>query len=93
MDKNTNLNAIIFRNDICVHRLPSRQMPQVNRNAGLWIFNWARDFTSPRNSDEGMRYFEFYCMAHLLRGRGVYWTDKNPEPIEIKCDGRIKVVD
>ena len=31
-----------------------------------------------------MRYFEFYCIAHLLRGRGVYWTGDDPEPVEIE---------
>ena len=84
MDKNTNLNAIIFKDDLCVHRLPSRQMPQVNRNSGLWIFNWASDFSSTSHSEDGMRYFEFYCIAHLLRGRGVYWTGDDPEPVEVE---------
>ena len=84
MDKNTNLNAIIFKDDLCVHRLPSRQMPQVNRNSGMWIFNWAQDFSSAGLPDDGMRYFEFYCIAHLLRGRGVYWTGNNPEPVEVE---------
>lgn len=84
MDKNTNLNAIIFRDDFCVHRLPSRQMPQINRNSGMWIFNWAQDFKSGRNPDDGMRYFEFYCIAHLRKGRGVYWSEKSPEPVELE---------
>ena len=84
MDKNTNLNAIIFKDDLCVHRLPSRQMPQVNRNSGLWIFNWAADFSSTSHSEDGMRYFEFYCIAHLLKGRGIYWTGDEREPVEIE---------
>ena len=84
MDKNTNLNAIIFKDDLCVHRLPSRQMPQVNRNSGMWIFNWAKDFSSTSHREDGMRYFEFYCIAHLLKGRGVYWTGDEPEPVELE---------
>lgn len=84
MDKNTNLNAIIFKDDLCIHRLPSRQMPQVNRNSGMWIFNWAKDFSSSGLPDDGLRYFEFYCIAHLLKGRGIYWTGDKTEPMEIE---------
>ena len=84
MDKNTNLNAIIFRDDICVHRLPTRQMPQINRKSGMWIFNWAQDFSSRSSFDDKMRYFEFYCIAHLLKGRGVYRRGEESFPLELE---------
>ena len=84
MDKNTNLNAIIFRDDICVHRLPSRRMPRINRDSGLWIFNWAKNFVSGSVPGEGLRYFEFYCIAHLLKGRGVYRRGDASAPVELE---------
>lgn len=84
MDKNTNLNAIIFRDDVCVHQLPSRRMPRINRDSGLWIFNWARDFVSQGPPGEELRYFEFYCIAHLLKGRGVYRRGDASEPVELE---------
>ena len=83
MDKNTNLNAIIFRDDIWVHQLPSRRMPRINRDSGLWIFNWARDFVSRSTPGNGLRCFEFYCIAHLLKGRGIYRREDD-EPVELE---------
>ena len=31
-----------------------------------------------------MRYFEFYCIAHLLKGRGVYRTSESAVPVEVE---------
>ncbi len=84
MDKNTNPNTIIVRPDICIHKLPSRKMADINRRAGLWIFNWGREvqFIQP-DDGKSNRYFEFFAIAHLRRGRGFYSRPAFPAAVSM----------
>ncbi|HCE46278.1 MAG TPA: hypothetical protein DET40_22255 [Lentisphaeria bacterium] len=78
MDKSIINNAIIKHDGCGVHRIPDGRQ-KVHGEYGLWICRYTRDGSSPpRDPPNEPRYFEFYCISHLIRGRGWYWVPGKP---------------
>jgi len=78
MDKSIINNAIIKHGGCSVHRMPGGRQ-KVHAEYGLWICRYSRDGSSPpRSPPNEPRYFEFYCISHLIKGRGWYWVPGKP---------------
>ncbi|HCE46822.1 MAG TPA: hypothetical protein DET40_25020 [Lentisphaeria bacterium] len=76
------VNNVVVKNGGCsVHKMPDGRQ-DVHEKYGLWIFRFGRDGVSPpQEPPNEPRYFEFYCISHLIRGRGWYWTEGRPVEI------------
>lgn len=87
MDKNR-IKTVEIRNrpGVQVHHLLQQSgMRQIHRDYGLCIFRWTRDGCIAGNMEfkERRRYFEFYSISHMYRGRGYYWRpDRGVEEIK-----------
>ena len=58
-----------------VHRLPPGTTESVITGYGMRIAGFGRGGKSGPGSPKP-RYFEFFCISHLLEGHGFYWTPK-----------------
>lgn len=47
---------------------------KIHEDYGLWICNLGKGGGSKPYSRPRPRYFEFYCISHLFKGRGWMWT-------------------
>lgn len=56
-----------------VHKMPEG-MPVFHATYGLWIFSYRRKAPTVSRSEIRPRYFEFYGLAHIIKGRGWYWS-------------------
>jgi AraC-like DNA-binding protein len=54
-----------------VHTLP-KGMREIHGDYGLWICRYSLNGKSPSRISFPPRYFEFYCISHLIEGRGCY---------------------
>ena len=65
---------------IKVFQLPA-EFKQDGDKYGLCIFNFARALTSPPRGyyERPQRYFEYYSISHLIKGRGKLWMPDIPE--------------
>ncbi len=67
-------NTIINHSDCKVHKM-SEGRQEVHEKYGLWICKYGRDGTSHPALPPGKpRYFEYYCISHLIKGHGWYWA-------------------
>ena len=85
MDKSVVNNVVVRHGDCNVHKMPEGKQ-DIHDKYGLWICRYGRDGISPPQKPPAEpRYFEFYCISHLTRGRGWYWTPE--KPVEIFDEG------
>lgn len=80
MDKVTIVNDEKNHLNCVVHKMPSR-MAEICKRYGLWICQSNRNMIpGPRGGSLTIRprYFEFYCISHLINGRGFLWTPDAP---------------
>lgn len=77
MDKPIIVNDKNEPGDISVHRLVGR-MRSIHKAYGLWICSGNRGNPSLEYASIDLkiapRYFEFYCISHMIKGKGFYWT-------------------
>ena len=80
MDKTIELGG---RGDVVCHisRLPKTRRRTIHEKYGLWICGAIRNGIAPP-TDIHPRRCEYYCVSHIIEGRGFYWT---PE------DGRVPI--
>jgi AraC-like DNA-binding protein len=90
MDNSVVHNAVIKHGDCSVHKMPEGRQ-EVQENYGLWICRYGRDASSlPQKPPNEPRYFEFYCISHLIRGSGWYWIPG--KPLELFGEGSAVMV-
>ena len=73
MDKTSIIN---IKNDdkYQVHEIPTG-MPNLHSAYGLWIFSYRKKALTMPRSEIRPRYFEFYGLAHVIKGKGWYWAN------------------
>ena len=90
MDNSVVNNSIIKHGDCSVHKMPEGRQ-EVHEKYGLWICRYGRDASSlPQRPPSEPRYFEFYCISHLIKGRGWYWVPR--KTLEIFEEGKAVMV-
>ena len=90
MDNSVVNNSIIKHGDCSVHKMPEGRQ-EVHEKYGLWICRYGRDGSSlPQKPPNEPRYFEFYCISHLIKGRGWYWVPR--KPLEVFEEGKAVMV-
>lgn len=82
MDKTSIIN-IKYDDKYQVHEMPAG-MPEFHTAYGLWIFSYRKKALTISRSAIKPRYFEFYGLAQVIKGKGWYWAkDKKKENIEV----------
>ncbi|MFZ2658425.1 MAG: AraC family transcriptional regulator [Victivallales bacterium] len=90
MDNSIVNNAIIKHGDCSVHKMPEGRQ-EVHEKYGLWICRYGRDGVSrPQKPPNEPRYFEFYCISHLIKGCGWYWVPG--KSLEVFDEGKAALV-
>ena len=80
--KDLTVNPVSTQGKYFVHQIPSGEQ-QIHRDYGLRIFSAISNQQSKPRSNIYPRYYEFYGISHLTKGRGWYWTPGNcPKTIE-----------
>lgn len=74
MEKSCIMNIKIESHPDCdIHHLYKGSQP-FHHDYGLWICGVSRKgISKPRDNPRHRRYFEFYCISHLLEGDGLFW--------------------
>jgi AraC-like DNA-binding protein len=77
MDKTIIIDDKNEPGDVLVHRLVGK-MRSVHKSYGLWICSGNRGNISCDHKIRDLnlipRYFQFYCISHMIKGEGYYWT-------------------
>ncbi len=90
MDNSIINNANIKHDGCSVHRMPEGRQ-DIHEKYGLWICRYGRDGSSPpRKPPNEPRFFEFYCISHLIKGCGWYWVPGRP--LEVFEEGKAVLV-
>jgi AraC-like DNA-binding protein len=65
-----------YTSNIRVYRLLKGRQ-KIHEDYGLWICNLCRGGGSKPYVEPMPRRFEFFCISHLFKGRGWFWTPEN----------------
>ena len=53
---------------------PQHACPEILNKYGLWIFKYREAYTAPAHQIEIFRYYQFYSLSHLIKGKGWFWS-------------------